>query len=742
MKNLSIRFKILLFVILTISIVLGFCTMAFVLQLKQGYVDTVQQRSTAFISEIVYDIKKQRRLSDNVSWILKIQTIKCIQLFKSGIIENLTEICVVNGSGTVVAHSDHDQIDKKMTLQSFLDVLASRQPATQLIDRNYVTLIPVFDDIGAYMGTVVTTIGSAEVDGAVKKIIKRSLFIFSVSLLAAAVFLIILLQRLLIRPMTDLKNATESIAKGHLDVDIPISSNDELGVLAKSITHMRNSIREKILALNDYQNGLTKLVEQRTTELLSAKDEAEYANQAKSEFLANMSHEIRTPMNAILGFTEILREREQDYEKSHLLNHIHVSGKSLLSLINDILDLSKIEAGKLELQYKPVSMRALGEELSVIFSHKINDKDLNLIVEVDEHIPALLSLDEYRLKQVLINLIGNAVKFTDRGFIKYSISGQYCPDDSHNRFDLFLSVEDTGIGILENEIETIFNEFEQTKMQTSVTKGGTGLGLAISKHLVSMMKGSLYVESEVNKGSVFFIRLPGVTIVKEETVQLGAAELSVDVDVEFAPAKILIVDDILLNRELIAIFINSYNFNISYAKNGLEGVEKARNEKPDLIFLDMKMPVMDGYEASLKLKADPVTKQIPIIAVTASALKHDEEKIKLSCDGYLRKPIDKRSLIKELVNFLPHTIQTQSAIAKEKNEENTDTLVQLDGIPHELLQQLRDGVTACDYTVIQETHDEIKKLDMKYAGFCIKLEQFAQEFDADAILRLIGSKYV
>jgi len=401
-------------------------------------------------------------------------------------------------------------------------------------------------------------------------------------------------------------------------------------------------------------------------EIMVARDQAEAAARSKAEFLANMSHEIRTPMNAILGFTEILESEIEDESQKQHLAAISASGKTLLRLINDILDLSKIEAGKLELQVQAVNPYSIFQEMEQIFSWKVKEKGLDFRMELDPALPRSLLLDEVRLRQILLNLVGNAVKFTDRGHIKLAVQKMYREKD-HSKVDLIFAVQDTGIGISENQKQNIFGAFEQQTGQDAGKYGGTGLGLAISKRLVELMNGELTLESEEGKGSTFQVRLrdvPVASVVKEAGVGIGPAtglEKAGQVhtgSMKFEKATVLVVDDIDTNRSLVRAFLDSPEIETLEATNGKEAVDLARQYMPDLILMDMKMPKMNGYEATRIIKEDDYLKGIPVVALTASAMKTDENNIKnAGCDGYLRKPVNKNELIAELARFLPHSVE-------------------------------------------------------------------------------------
>ncbi len=389
-----------------------------------------------------------------------------------------------------------------------------------------------------------------------------------------------------------------------------------------------------------------------TEEAKKLADEANAANRAKGDFIANMSHEIRTPMNAIIGFTELLAGRIEDDQLKGYLSGISASGNTLLKLINDILDLSKIEAGMLKLEYEPINPYSVFNEIGQMFSPRCMEKDVDFRMEIDHLLPKGLLLDGIRFRQILINLVSNAVKFTESGYVKLSISVDRI-NEENGTLDFHFSVEDTGIGIAEDQKKLIYDPFIQQDGQKTAEYGGTGLGLSITNQLVEMMDGTITESGKAGKGAIFSVAFKGITITSDiETME--AQDETLDA-IEFERATILIVDDNPLNRALLKEFIEFYGMNIIEAGNGREAIELTRLYHPDLIMMDLKMPVMDGYEASKKLKADDKLKDIPIVVVTATAMKEEEEMLlNMGCASVLWKPVNRIMLVNELMNHLPY----------------------------------------------------------------------------------------
>lgn len=402
-------------------------------------------------------------------------------------------------------------------------------------------------------------------------------------------------------------------------------------------------------------------------ELIKARKDAEKANKAKSEFLANMSHEIRTPMNAVLGYSSLLRKLLKEPKQIQFLENIQSSGQSLLRIINDILDLSKIESGKLDLDYQNVNSRGFFSEFAKMFSFKTMEKGIDFILKTDPNLPEIIQIDETRLRQILINIIGNAVKFTNRGHVILNIEVlSIIKSDSSKTLNLKLSIKDTGIGIPEHMQEDIFNSFVQ--VSGSQHPGGTGLGLPISQRLVKMMGGQLSVSSKLGEGSTFEILIPNIHL-PQNNIFSSISPGGYQYKWEFDGSNILVVDDISLNIDFIADVLSDAHLNIFKAANGKEALNIVRSHDINLILTDIRMPVMDGYELLKTIKKNKKHKQIPVIAYSASVLKEEEREIKgRAFEAFLSKPLDIEDLVKTLAKYLKHTktILTQAYMKEEE----------------------------------------------------------------------------
>jgi len=458
-------------------------------------------------------------------------------------------------------------------------------------------------------------------------------------------------------------------------------------------------------------------------ELILAKERAEKASQAKSEFLANMSHEIRTPMNAILGFSESLYHKTTDKSHKRMLDSILTSGQMLLSIINDILDMSKIDAGKMEIKYNPVNLKLMSREVKDVFKGSADKKGLSINISYEENVPEYLVLDEIHLRQVLVNLMSNAVKFTNKGYIQLSV--EFMQYGKIDRNDLTIKVKDTGIGIPEEDLDNIFEAFKQQSHYLNKEFAGTGLGLAIVKKLLSEMDGDIKVKSVTGEGSEFIITLPNIEVPEYTSNRDSEKDKEYPPlpDVKYKDVTIMIVDDVRQNIESTKFLLGSDGISYLEAANGQIALQILNNSTPDVILIDLMMPVMDGFELARMIRKDPDLKAIPLIAFTASVLDKEKSKILGSglFDEVIYKPASKHGLCSKIHPYVSHSTTFPENMNNEKGTQIKITPEAKQKLP-ELLEILKKEF----YKQYEALNDKL--VIFKIEEFCKKLQSLSETY--------------
>jgi len=496
-------------------------------------------------------------------------------------------------------------------------------------------------------------------------------------------------------------------------VMLKLSQNDMSVEIDKN--KFDDEVGDMIGAVEIFKDNTQKLL---TSEhqIKQAMQEATTANKAKSIFLARMSHELRTPLNAILGFANILQKSQNiNKQEKENLNIIKRSGEHLLNIINEILELSKIEAGKMELTPKSFNLFDLIKEIDDIFSFRCESLNLKFEIKTN-NLQKYIKTDEQRLRQILINLLGNSLKFTKEGFISLYVY------ELNNK--LFFEVKDSGIGISKEYQEKIFKPFEQVK-KDNYTSEGTGLGLSITKELITLMGGNIYLKSQVGVGSEFYFSI-NYEKADENKIKKESSKNIVAVKNQDFSKTILVVDDIKENRDLITWLLESYNFKTLQASSGIEALEIYKKEKIDLIFMDILMEGMNGIETILAIRQKD--KKIPIIALSANVFEEDKnEAIQSGADDFLAKPVEEKEILLILEKYLHIELEY------ENKEKSIDFKKELEILPKEFVEKLKQKALLMDNDGIFEL---LKEYDLS-SDLKIYIKSLVDEFKYQELVNLV-----
>jgi signal transduction histidine kinase/response regulator of citrate/malate metabolism len=502
--------------------------------------------------------------------------------------------------------------------------------------------------------------------------ILRAYIFFLVNTILGYAILIYFLRFVITQQLEDINNFIKSFDSNSTTFpDILVLNKkrlwrDEFDLVTEELNKLVIKVVKHNRDEHDRYNVIESEVYKRTDALLQAKQKADKAAQEKIEFIGVISHEIRNPINAILGFSELLEKEIKDSDKVELIRPIVDSSSTLLTLVNDLLDISKVEMGKLKIEMIPAKIHDFIKSIERIYRPKIEGKGISFHSVMDENFPKFLKIDPLRLSQVISNLLENSLKFTKDGFIK--VTYNHSPSKNQNKVNIKIAIEDTGMGIPKEDWPFIFEKFRQPKGQSYQKFKGSGIGLSVCKKIAQLMGGDINIVEKGGAGTLFVIDLPDLT----EALPSDFKSETIQTEYVFEKSKVLVVEDEKLNQDLIKWNLKAFPIELFFANNGKEGINMALMHKPDLILMDILMPNMDGIEAVELIRVYENLKKTPIIVITGILGPEVEKKISHLVNGMLRKPILQRDLFPELAKFLPHKIKK---ISKEPEEASPEEMI-------------------------------------------------------------------